>query len=71
MVVTAGTAGGSHEFAVKVRARKESRPGCRGAGRLTSRPAETRQNVNAMQVLAQLGASDLMVSHHAARIKQH
>ena len=57
MVVSAGTGGGSHEFAAEVRARTESRLGFRVAGKMISRPAEVGQHVKAGQVLAQLDAA--------------
>ena len=50
MVVTAGTAGGSQEFAAEVRARTESRLGFRVAGKMISRPAQVGQQVKAGQI---------------------
>lgn len=67
MVVTAGTAGGSQEFAAEVRARTESRLGFRVAGKMISRPAQVGQQVKAGQVLAQLDAADLKLSQDAAQ----
>lgn len=67
MVVSAGTAGGSHEFAAEVRARTESRLGFRVAGKMISRPAEVGQRVKAGQVLAQLDAADLKLSQDSAQ----
>ena len=58
MVVSAGAAVGSHEFAAEVRARTESRLGFRVAGKIIKRQAELGQKVKAGQVLAQLDPRD-------------
>ena len=59
LTVSAGDAGGAHEYAAEVRARTESRLGFRVAGKLTSRPAEVGQRVKAGQVLARLSQASL------------
>lgn len=67
MTVAAGAAAGAHEYAAEVRARTESRLGFRVAGKLTSRPAEVGQRVQAGQVLAQLDPVDLKLQQDAAQ----
>jgi multidrug efflux system membrane fusion protein len=70
MVVEAGTAGGSHEFAAEIRARTESRLGFRVGGKLQSRSVEVGQQVKAGQLLAQLDAADLRLAQDAALAAQ-
>lgn len=70
MVVDAGTAGGSHEFAAEIRARTESRLGFRVGGKLQSRSVEVGQQVMAGQLLAQLDAADLRLAQDAALAAQ-
>jgi membrane fusion protein, multidrug efflux system len=67
MTVSAGIAGGVHEFAAEVRARTESRLGFRVGGKMTSRAADVGQRVKAGQALAQLDATDLRLSQDAAQ----
>lgn len=67
MTVSAGSAGGAHEYAAEVRARTETRLGFRVAGKLTSRAAEVGQHVKAGQVLAQLDPVDLKLQQDAAQ----
>ena len=67
MTVSAGAAGGTHEYAAEIRARTETRLGFRVAGKLTSRAAEVGQHVKAGQVLAQLDPVDLKLQQDAAQ----
>ena len=66
MTVSAGVAGGAHEFAAEVRARTESRLGFRVGGKMVSRQVEVGQRVRAGQALAQLDAGDLRLGQQAA-----
>ncbi len=59
-----------NEFAGEVRARLESRLGFRVAGKLTERPAEVGQRVQAGQLLARLDAQDYQLAVDAARAQQ-
>lgn len=67
LVVAAGTAGGTQEYAADIRARTEARLAFRVGGKLVSRTAELGQRVNAGAVLAQLDAQDLRLGQDAAR----
>jgi multidrug efflux system membrane fusion protein len=67
MVVTAGQAQGTQEFAAEVRARVESRLGFRVGGKMIRRQAELGQRVQAGQVLAELDPQDLRLGQEAAR----
>lgn len=69
-LVTAGIAGGRHEFAAEVRARTESRLGFRVAGKLVQRRVNLGDAVKAGQVLAQLDPQDLKLAQDAARAGQ-
>jgi multidrug efflux system membrane fusion protein len=67
VTVATGTIGSSPELAGEVRARVESRPGFRVAGKLVRRQAEVGQRVRAGQVLAQLDAQDYALASDAVR----
>ena len=56
-----------HEYAAEVRARVESRPGFRVAGKIVRRAVEPGQRVQAGQLLAQLDARDYQLAAEAAR----
>jgi RND family efflux transporter MFP subunit len=66
-VVSMDSAGGQREFAAEIRARVESRPGFRVAGKLISRTAEVGQHVAAGQVLARLDGVDLKLGQDTAQ----
>jgi RND family efflux transporter MFP subunit len=66
-VVAMDSAGGQREFAAEVRARVESRPGFRVAGKLVSRVAEVGQHVAAGQVLARVDGTDLKLGQDTAQ----
>ncbi len=67
MTVGLDRVGGAFEYAAEVRARTESRLGCRVAGKIASRSANLGDNVRAGQVLAQLDPADLRLSLEAAQ----
>lgn len=67
LTVAADSASGTHEFAAEVRARTESRLGFRVGGKLTARPAEVGQRVQAGQLLARLDATDFQLGQAAAQ----
>lgn len=54
------------EYAAEVRARTETRPGFRVAGKVTSRPVNLGDEVKAGQLLAQLDPADLKLGQDAA-----
>lgn len=70
MTVGSSALATGNEFAGEVRARLESRLGFRVAGKLTERPAEVGQRVQAGQVLARLDAQDYQLAVDAARAQQ-
>lgn len=70
MTVGASALTTGNEFAGEVRARLESRLGFRVAGKLTERPADVGQRVQAGQVLARLDAQDYQLAVDAARAQQ-
>ena len=61
------SAGGTQEYAAEVRARTESRLSFRIGGKVTRRPAEVGQHVQAGQLLAQLDPEDMRQGQDAAR----
>jgi len=67
LVIAAGSAGGSVDYAAEVRARVESRLGFRVGGKMVSRPASLGDSVKAGQVLANLDPADLQLGQDAAR----
>lgn len=64
--ISAQSATGTLEYAGEVKARTESRLGFRVGGKITSRPAELGQSVQAGQVLARLDPQDLKLGEEAA-----
>lgn len=66
VTVSAGSAGGTHEYAAEVRARTEVRLSFRVGGKLVSRPVEVGQRVRAGQLLAQLDPADLKLGQEGA-----
>jgi len=66
MIVTAESAGGTHEYAAEVRARTESRLAFRVPGKMVRRVAEVGQHVKAGAVLAELDPEDLRLQQTAA-----
>ena len=67
ITVGAGAIEARPEYAGEVRARVESRLGFRVAGKITERPAQLGQHVQAGQLLAQLDPRDYQLSAEAAR----
>lgn len=65
-VVSADTAGGTHEYAAEIRPRTESRLGFRVGGKVVRRDANLGDTVRPGQVLAQLDAQDLQLGQEAA-----
>lgn len=65
--VSAGAVSAEREYAGEVRARVESRLGFRVGGKLTQRPVELGQRVQAGQLLAQIDANDLALASQAAQ----
>lgn len=64
--ISAQSAASTLEYAGEVKARTESRLGFRVGGKITSRPAELGQSVQAGQVLARLDPQDLKLGEEAA-----
>jgi RND family efflux transporter MFP subunit len=67
MLVSAETAGSTHEYAADIRARTESRVGFRVGGKVVTRHVDLGDVVRAGQVLAQLDAQDLQLGQEAAQ----
>jgi multidrug efflux system membrane fusion protein len=67
VVVSADSAGGSHDYAAEVRARTESRLGFRVAGKVVRRHVNLGDTVKAGQVLAQLDPQDFKLGQEAAQ----
>ena len=67
VTVQAGVVGLQHEYPAEVRARAESRPGFRVAGKLVQRLVNVGDTVKAGQPLAQIDAGDLRLGQDAAR----
>ncbi|MEO7245916.1 MAG: efflux RND transporter periplasmic adaptor subunit, partial [Rubrivivax sp.] len=67
VVVEAGTAQGSREYAAEVRARTEARLGFRVGGKLQQRRVDAGQTVRAGDLLAVLDPQDLRLAQDAAR----
>jgi RND family efflux transporter MFP subunit len=67
VVVEAGTAAGSREYAAEVRARTEARLGFRVGGKLLQRRVDAGQTVRAGELLAVLDPQDLRLAQEAAR----
>jgi multidrug efflux system membrane fusion protein len=67
LIVTAGQAGATHEYAAEIRARTESRLGFRVGGKIVRRQVDLGDTVRAGQVLAQLDPQDLRLGQDAAR----
>lgn len=65
-LVSASTAGASHEYAAEVKARVESRLSFRVAGKLLTRAVNLGDTVKAGQVLARIDAQDLKLAEAAA-----
>lgn len=65
-LVSASTAGASHEYAAEVKARVESRLSFRVSGKLLSRPVNLGDTVKAGQVLARIDGQDLRLAEAAA-----
>lgn len=70
LTVSAGTAGGSFDYAGEVKARTESRLSFRVAGKLVDRPVNLGDRVRAGQVLARLDPQDLKLGQQNAQAAQ-
>lgn len=66
LVVSAGSAGLTHEYAAEIRARTESRLSFRVGGKLLTRKVNLGDAVRPGQVLAQLDPQDLVLARDAA-----
>lgn len=67
VVVSAGSAGLTHEYAGEIRARLESRLSFRVGGKLLTRKVNLGDTVKAGQVLAQLDPQDLVLAQDSAK----
>lgn len=67
LVVSAGSAGLTHEYAGEIRARLESRLSFRVGGKLLTRKVNLGDTVKAGQVLAQLDPQDLVLAQDSAK----
>lgn len=67
LVLSADSAGLTHEYAAEIRARTESRLSFRVGGKLLSRKVNLGDSVKAGQLLAQLDAQDLVLAQDAAK----
>jgi RND family efflux transporter MFP subunit len=67
MLLSAGSAGLTHEYAGEIRARTESRLSFRVGGKLLSRQVNVGDTVKPGQVLASLDAQDLLLAQESAK----